>query len=192
VELKTGKMGKRQLQVIGIVGVIAVVVVISALFAKLGPGGTSSIPKDKYVFLQIEENISGVPIWIDRPTPYWFDETSGILHLGGNRFEISDNLVMVLGKITRVKEPGGGAVGGPISIYALPSSWTLTLCSGEISSIESDGTIHLTCDNTKITLKPGEEWEDEYTTEWMGYQVSCIITIKNHGLRDKDKISFEG
>jgi hypothetical protein len=186
-----GKMRKRQLQVISIVGVIAVVVVISALFVKLGPGEASSIPKDKYVFLQVEENIGGAPVWIDKPVPYSFDETSGIL-LCGSSFEISDNLVMVLGKKTGIKEPGGGAAGGPIPIYAIPSSLGTLAIRSEILSVESDGTIHLTCDNTKITLKPGEEWENEYTTEWRGYQVSCIITIRNHGLQDKDKILFEG
>lgn len=190
--MRVRKMGKRQLQVIGTVGIIAVVVVIFTIFAKLYSGKTPSIPRDKYVFLQVEENISGAPVMIDKPIPYWFDETSGILHLGGSRFEISDNLVIVLGKTTMIKEPGGGAAGGPIPIYTLPSSWTLILRYGETLSVESDGTIHLTCDNTKITLEPGEEWENEYTTEWMGYQVSCIITIKNHGLQDKDKISFEG
>jgi len=186
VKLMAGTIGKRQLQVIGIVGVIA----ISIIFAKLSLEGTTSIPNDKYVFLQVEENISGAPVAIDKPIPYSFDETSGTL-LCRSSFEISDNLVTVIGKRTVVKEPGGGAAGGPIPIYTIPSSLeTLTLRS-EILSVESDGTIHLTCDNTRIELKLGEEFENEYTTEWMGYQVNCIITFKNYGLQDKDKISFE-
>lgn len=192
MKLKMGLMRKSRWLMIGTVAVI-VFIAVFVLFAKLDlDDGVSSIPKDKYVFLQVEEEISGAPVWIDRPIPYWFDETSGILHLGGNKFGISDNLVTVLVKRTGIKEPGGGAVGGPILIYAIPSSWTLVLGSGEILSIESDGTIHLTCDNTKIILKPGEEWENEYTKEWTGYQVNCIITVKNHGLQDKDKILFEG
>ena len=174
-------------------GTIAVVfiAVISILSVELDLTGGTSIPKDKYVFLQVEEEISGAPVMIDKPVPYSFDETSGVL-LCGSSFTVSDNLVIVLGKRTVVKEPGGGASGGPIPIYVIPSPLETFTLRNEILSVEGDGTIHLTYDTTKITLKPGEEWENEYTTEWMGYQVNRIITIKNHGLQDKDKITFEG
>ena len=58
-------MGKSRLQVIGTVGTIAIIIAIFTLYLKLDLGGTSPIPKDKYVFLQVEENISGAPVWIE-------------------------------------------------------------------------------------------------------------------------------
>jgi len=170
--------------------VLASVLVISAAVLavyvcinEIGAG----LPSDKYIFIQLEENISGVSGWIDRPWPYSFDETSGILRCGS--FEVSDNLVAVFGEIMGITGPGGGATGGALPIYTIPSSLGTLVISSEISSFESNGTVHLNCENVGIVLKPGEEWENEFTKEWTGYQVNCIITIKNYGLQDKDKIS---
>jgi hypothetical protein len=171
---------------IALVLVVSVVVLVGYVYVNKIEAGP---PPDKYIFIQLEENISGAPGAIDRPRPYSFDETSGILQCT-NSFEISDNLVAVFGERIRLTGPGGGAIGGALPIYATPSSLGTLVISSEVLSVESDGTIHLNCDNIRIALKPGEEWENEFTKEWMGDQVNCIITIKNHGLQDKDKISF--
>ena len=146
-----------------------------------------SIPVDKYSFIEIWEDITPeVPIAVDRPIVYLFNESSGILE--GGRFAITNDLIMVVGKNVEVKEPGSGGAGGLIPIYSIPSSVKTFRKPYKIVYLETDGTIQLIYDKTKVVLKPGEKWERKYTTEWMGHKVRCETIIENHGLQDKNKI----
>ncbi|MFH1712943.1 MAG: hypothetical protein ABH896_02030 [Candidatus Jacksonbacteria bacterium] len=147
------------------------------------------VPQDKYVFIQITEEITPKrPVMVDYPPVYHFDELSGTLETGRSKFEVNDNLVAVAGSRITIMEPGGGGGGGLTPVYEVPFEGG----NIKILSLGSAGDIYLVYRNKEIVLVPQKTWKEKFKSvdDLLGGEVQIEATIKNYGLQDKTKIKL--
>lgn len=164
---------------------------------------TQVIPEDKYIFFQHHINTNGVTVsgecsprlMIDFPF-YDFDRNKRILTVTLPKGEwVNDSLLMFYGTGESLSGmEGGGERSGAGPIYVIPQS------RGDVTldSIMTDGTVNFHYNDSQLSLKPGESWEN--ITRVMeirnrpGYSKNCtaeIITTDgfyNAGLMDKKSI----
>jgi len=161
---------------------------------------TRTIPPDKYVFLETEKRIEIKPppsrLMIERYLlTYYFDEISENLRIWAvrglsvkDKLTIDDGLLVLIGNTMVIEKVMGSGRGVMPLVHSLPfSSRKEDLDFLKIVYLESNGAVYLRCKGKRVILQPKEQCEMSFRED----QAIHTITIKNHGLLDKEKIIVE-
>jgi len=185
-----------------IVAVLLVAICLGALvFYEWQGRQIGQLGENTYVFLEIWQHTNGELIegeyapgmCIDFPG-YDFYENAGVLSIFTPLAEVPDDFLTVVGVGESLSgSVGMGAASGLVWINSFPTTVGAVGDNFSMTSLDADGTVSLTYRGINLVLEPGEWWENvtistEQTGENSLVKYTTMVTVKNYGFQDKNKI----